>query len=186
MFRCPECEAEINQASEICPRCAADLAALVEAALAAEPSKPRSLPWLLATWGAVVGVIALGLYLFVWFVLPEYSSTEPARRSEARAEQALRAMQTSLENYARANGGNYPTSIEALAAAARAPVQAALEAGYTLTYAPGSPGSGADVRTYTLQARPARYGLRSYFTDQSGGIHFTRENRAAIASDPTL
>jgi type II secretory pathway pseudopilin PulG len=186
MFRCPECDAAINQASEICPRCGSDLAALVEAALAAEPSKRRSLPRLLATWGAVAGVIALGLYLFVWFVLPEYSSTEPARRSEARAEQAIRAMRTSLEVYARANGGNYPTSVEALGVAGRAPVQAGLEAGYTLAYAPGMPDPGGSVRTYTLQARPARYGLRSYFTDQSGVIHATRENRPATPQDPVL
>ena len=186
MFKCPECEGEINQASEICPRCGADLAALTEAAAAAEPAKPRSLSSLLAIWGAVIGVIAIGLYLFVWFVLPEYSSTEPARRSEARAEAALRAMHASLDTYARASGGNYPASIEALGAAGRSSAQAGLEAGYTLDYAPGAAGTDAIVRTYVLTARPMRYGLRNYYTDQSGTIHATRESRAATAQDPAL
>ncbi len=186
MFHCPECEGEINQASEICPRCGADLAALAVTAEAAEPAKPRSLAGLLMIWGAVIAVIGLGLYLFVWFVLPEYSSTEPARRSEARAEEALRAVQTSLDTHARANGGDYPASIEALGGAGRASAQAGLEAGYTMNYAPGAAGAHASVRTYVLTARPMRYRLRSYYTDQSGVIHATRENRAATAQDPVL
>ena len=186
MFKCPECEGEINQASEICPRCGADLAALAAAAVAAEPAKPRSLSSLLAIWGAVIGVIAIGLYLFVWFVLPEYSSTEPARRSEARAEEALRAMQTSLDIYARASGGNFPATIEALGAAGRSSAQAGLEAGYTLDYAPGAAGADGSVRTYMLTARAMRYGLRNYYTDQSRVIHATRESRAATAQDPVL
>ncbi len=186
MFKCPECEGEINQASEICPRCGADLAGLAAAVEAAEPSKPQSLPRLLLTWGAVIGVIALGLYFFVWFVLPEYSSTEPAQRSEARAEEALRAAQTSLDNYARANGGNYPRSIEALGAAGRSSAQAGLEAGYALSYVPGAAGADGGVRTYVLTARAMRYGLRNYYTDQGGALHATRENRAATSQDPVL
>lgn len=186
MFKCPECEGEINQASEICPRCGADLAALAEASAAAEPAQPRSLPRLLATWGGVIGVIALGLYFFVWFVLPEYSSTEPARRSEARAEEALRAMQASLDTYAGASGGNYPASLEALGAAGRSSAQAGLEAGYTFDYAPGAAGADGSVRTYVLTARAMRYGLRNYYTDQGGAMHATRESRAATAQDPAL
>ncbi len=186
MFKCPECEGEINQASEICPRCGADLAAIAAAAAAAEPAKPRSLPKLLLVWGAVIGVITLGLYLFVWFVLPEYSSTEPARRSEARAEEALRAMQAALETYARASGGNYPANIEALGAAGRSSAQAGLDAGYTLEYAPGAAGTDGSVRTYVLTARAMRYGLRNYYTDQTGVIHATRENRVATAQDAVL
>src|SRR6266849_1420942 len=64
MYTCPDCEAEINQATEICPRCGADLAQLAETALAAEPVKKRSLPRLLLIWAAVIAVIAAGLYAF--------------------------------------------------------------------------------------------------------------------------
>jgi hypothetical protein len=40
---------------------------------------------------------------------------------------------------------------------------------------------------FHLEARPKEYGkeaLRSYFTDESGKVHATPYNRAAIATDP--
>src|SRR5439155_21930607 len=104
MYRCAECEGEINQASEICPRCGSDLALLAEAALAAEPSKPRSTPRLLLIWVWVIVVIAGGIYLFVWYVLPEYSATESPQQAEVRAIDALRAVQYSITRYAAAEG----------------------------------------------------------------------------------
>ncbi len=185
MYTCPECEGEINQASEICPRCGADLALLAQLALASEPAKPRSLPRLLLIWGAVLAVVAAGLYAFVWQVLPEYSATDAPEQSEARAVDALRALQSALSLYASAEG-RYPESLEPLGAPGRSAAGAALRAGYTIQYTRGEADSEGIVRTYALLAQPSRYGLRSYFSDQSGAVHWTRERRAAAKSDPAL
>ena len=147
MYRCPECEGEINQASEICPRCGADLALLAEAALAAEPSKPRSTPRLLLIWVWVIVVIAGGIYLFVWYVLPEYSATESPQQAEVRAIDALRAVQSSLTRYAAAEG-HFPESLEPLGEQAKTAAQSALRGGYTLQYVPGGAVNGGTAHTY--------------------------------------
>jgi hypothetical protein len=185
VYSCPECEGEINQASEICPRCGADLASLAQTALAAEPAKPRSIPRLLFIWGMVLAVIGVGLYAFVWYVLPEYSTTDAPQQAEARGVEAVHAMQAALAAYF-SSENRYPEALESLGAPAQAAAQSALGAGYTLQYAPGPLGSDGAARTFTLSARPARYGLRSYYTDQSGVLHATAENRAATSSDPPL
>ena len=94
-------------------------------------------------------------------------------------------MQGALARYASAEG-HYPDSLEALGAQAQAAAQSALRSGYSLQYAAGTSGSGGGGHTYVLTARPGRYGLLSFFTDQTGAIHSTRENRLATASDPSL
>lgn len=185
MYACPECEGEINQASEICPRCGADLAQLSEAALAAEPAKKRSAPRLLLIWGSLIAVVAAGIYGFVWYVLPEYSATDTPRRAEVQAIEALQIMNATLSEY-RSAEGYFPESLEPLGAPAQRAAQAALRAGYTLQYQAGAAASNGTVHTYSLTARPARYGLLNFYTDQTGAIHTTRENRAAAASDPNL
>lgn len=186
MFTCPECEGEINPASELCPRCGADLAALAAAAAAVESAKERSLPELVFIWGAVIVVIAASLYAFVWHVLPEYSGTASARSAEARAVESLRAVQSAIGAYAAAQNGCYPGSPESLGDRARAAMMSAREAGYSLDYTPGPAESGGGARTYALTARALRFGLRNYFTDQTGVLRATRENRSATAQDPAL
>jgi hypothetical protein len=40
-----------------------------------------------------------------------------------------------------------------------------------------------------MEARPAQFGVdgvRSYWTDELGRVHWTRENRAATAADPVI
>jgi hypothetical protein len=60
--------------------------------------------------------------------------------------------------------------------------------GYNFTYTPGTSRLG-DISAYTLTAQPIEYGrtgVRSFFTDESGAIRWTRENRPAAAQDPPL
>jgi hypothetical protein len=185
MYTCPDCEAEINQATEICPRCGADLAQLAQTALAAEPVKKRSLPRLLLIWAAVIAVIAAGLYAFEWYVLPEYSATGAPQQAEAATVDALRVVQSQLSLFTSAEG-HYPESLEPLGAQAKAAAQAASRGGYTLQYTPGAPEKDGAVHAYTLTARAGRYGLLSFYTDQTGAIHKTRENRDAAPQDPVL
>jgi hypothetical protein len=60
--------------------------------------------------------------------------------------------------------------------------------GYTFTYTPPTSRLG-DVSTYTLTAHPIEYGktgVRGFFTDESGVIRWTGEDRPATAQDAPL
>jgi len=64
-----------------------------------------------------------------------------------------------------------------------------VKAGYRLACTPGATDAGGRIVAYTITARPIEYrlsGRRSFFTDQSGAIHATSENRAATARDAAL
>jgi len=66
--------------------------------------------------------------------------------------------------------------------------------GYRFTYTPGPRDAKGAINSYTIIARPIKYGkvyaegkmVRSFFTDQSGIIRFTSEERPATATDPVL
>ena len=61
-------------------------------------------------------------------------------------------------------------------------------AGYRFTYTPG-PGPFGKIAGYAISARPLMYGCtgkRSIFTDPSGVLHATLDDRAATAQDPTF
>lgn len=183
MYTCRECERPINQATEICPYCGADLTAPpVEEA---EPPKKPNLIKTLAYWSVVVAA----MWAFLWFILPEKKG-DAAARAEATAIEALRVTQRALAEYAATHGGAYPQSLEALADQLRTVAQKAQGEGYVLDYAAGPPEMAAEaagiVRTYALGARAAYYGYRNFFTDQSGVIRGTQENRAATLKDPPI
>ena len=176
MYTCRECERPINQASEICPYCGADL---TQAAQPEAPSPPRSLKSILTRWGVIVFSLSIALWTFVHYVLPH----NPAARAEAQAAGALREVGAALSAYAATQGGSYPVQLEALGERVRGPAQSALSGGYRLEYTPGPAGSGGSVRTFVLLARPGNFGYRNFYLDQSGVVHATSENRPAIDQD---
>ena len=184
MFACRECEREVNQATEVCPYCGADL---TEAGLppTGEPEKKRSRAAILLRWGVLLVAVTAAIWGFLWFILPERAG-DPAARAEARATEALGELRTALAAYAGAQGGAYPASLELLGERARAPAQRAMSEGYQLQYTPGSPGSDALVHNYVLLARPGNYGYRNFYTDETGVIRATRENRPATAQDAPI
>ncbi len=64
--------------------------------------------------------------------------------------------------------------------------------GYRFTYQPGAPDAEGKIRTYTILARPLRFhstmfrkatGFWNFFTDQTGVIRMTGEDRPATAQD---
>ena len=58
--------------------------------------------------------------------------------------------------------------------------------GYFFTYHAGAADRKGRIHTYSLIARPLRYGddgYRSFFTDEAAVIHWTAEDRAPNASD---
>jgi len=182
MYTCRECERPINQATELCPYCGADL---TESALppAEQPPEKRNLPGVLLRWG----VLLAALWGFLWFVLPERvgSPGATAAQAEAQAIAALREIGAALDAHAEAQGG-YPASLEILGDRARKPAQTAQSEGYVLHYTPGPPAADRAVRSYTLLARPGYYGHRSFYADETGTLRATRENRPATAQDPPI
>lgn len=181
MYTCRECERPVNQATEVCPYCGADLTASVEAEDTAKKRRPL---------GAVVrwGVLLAAIWGFLWFVLPERRGDTTAQ-AEAQAIELLRLAQTALAAHADAQG-SFPPSLDQLpaesAAAVREAAQRALRDRYDLVYAPGPAGPDGRVSSFALRARAGHYGYRNFFVDQTGVVRATRENRAATADDPPI
>src|ERR1700682_6173574 len=112
MYKCPECETEINQASEICPHCRADLAGLAPVLLAAEPVPKRTTFPIILISVVALAIIAGTLYLFIWYVLPSRTGANSPGEAEGRAIRSLRAFQQVLDAYAKDEAGRYPSSPE--------------------------------------------------------------------------
>ncbi|MBZ5659885.1 MAG: hypothetical protein LAO08_05705 [Acidobacteriia bacterium] len=181
MFTCRECESDINQGTEICPHCGADLTSL---SLGAElpPAKP-GLKKILLRWGVLLGVLLAAIWSFLWFVVPERQGN-PTTAAEDRAVQSLREVHEALSEYASAEGGAYPGQFEALGDRGRGAAQLSQSAGYQLQYSPGPIEADGKIHTYMLQDKAGNYGFRNFFADESGVLRATRESRAATAQDP--
>ena len=183
MYTCRECEREVNQATEICPYCGADL---TDAGLpqSAEPAKKRSLASILLRWGILLLALSVALWGFLWYILPERAGPRlAAARAEGQAMEALIEVRAALLDYAAAQGGSYPASLEVLGDRARGPAQKALSEGYRVQYTAGPVGSDGVVRNYVLLARPGNYGYRNFYMDETGVLRATPENRLATAQD---
>jgi len=62
-------------------------------------------------------------------------------------------------------------------------------AAYTFTYTPGPLNSVGEITTYTLTAVPSDAGCTDWnrnFTEETGLIRWTHENRPATAQDPPI
>jgi hypothetical protein len=180
MYNCRECETEINQATEICPHCGADLTVSITGA--AQPAAKPSLQKILLRWGVLLGVLLAAIWSFLWFVVPERQGN-PTTQAEARAVESLRQVRAALADYASAQRGAYPREFEALGEPVRTAAQFAQSVKYQIQYTPGPAEADGSIRSYALQARAGNYGFLSFYTDNSGVVHATRENRPATAQD---
>jgi len=184
MYTCRECDQPINPASELCPYCGADLTA--EAAPGPEAPAKKPNPLLMALrWT----VLLAAMWAFLWFVLPERKGNATAQ-AEARAIELLRETRAALSAYAEAQGGSFPPSLEALPPEShervRLAAQNALREGYELFYTPEPPNADGRVTSFALRARAGHYGYRNFFTDETGTLRATRENRQATIQDPSI
>jgi len=177
VFTCRECEQPVNQATEICPYCGADLTG------PAEPDQPEKKSPL---WKKIViwGVLVAGLWAIFWLAMPQRFA-KPDVAAESGAIDALRQVRGALVSYSSATGG-FPGSLEALGDDVRGPAQRAMGLGYVLQYTPSPPGADGRVHGFALVARPGNFGFRNFFTDESGVIRATREDRPATAADPPI
>jgi type IV pilus assembly protein PilA len=161
--------------------------------------------------GIVEGLVCMFL-LSMYFVAsglgPEGLTLSRRVASESMAVSNLREIKTAAVSYQSQHKIGYPPSLVALGPPApnekpscRAadlidPLLASGEkSGYVFTYTPGpsveKPAAGcpSGVQAYTVAARPLRYqetGTRSFFTDETGVIRSTSEDRAATKDDPPL
>lgn len=182
MVTCPGCDNEINQATEVCPHCGADLTlGLGESARRKKPSLAK----ILLRWGVLIGVLLAAIWSFLWFVVsPRTGNVE--LEAETQAVQSIDDVHAALVDYAQAQGGVYPETLEVLGPAVRLAAQRAQSEGYQLQYAAGPAGADGALRNYSLEARAGNYSYRSFYSDASGVVRATRENRDANSADPPI
>jgi hypothetical protein len=179
MYTCRECEQAINQATEVCPYCGADLTG-PSAGESAAPTKKSSA----ARITLIVGLAVVLLWAVAWFAVPwRISGSKPEAQEHAR--DGLTAVQEVLAAY-EASEGSFPPSLEVLGDRVRAAAQKAQSGHYTLQYTPGNPDANGRIKSYALVARAGNFGYLNFYTDESGMVRATAENRAATAQDPPL
>ena len=182
MYTCRECDQQINTASEVCPYCGADLTAPAGAGFgeAVQPAKKSSAKGIAIACGILlVTIAAVG-----WFAVPWHMSGSKTD-SEMRARDALATIQDALNHYESSEAA-FPSSLEALGDTARGAAQKAQLGHYSLQYAPGKPDAEGRVKSYTLIARPGNFGYLNFYTDESGVLRATLEDRAATVQDPPV
>jgi hypothetical protein len=183
MYTCRQCEEEINQATEICPHCGADLTIIPADDPAFKP--PPSRRKRVIRWIVLLTVLFGSLWSFLWFVISPRTG-QPTLQAEQQALDSIAQVQSALASYAQVMSGAYPSTLDPLGTAVRVAAQRAQGFGYQLAYAPGPLGNDGGIHGYSLQATAGNHGYRSFYTDESGVIRATREERAATASDPPL
>lgn len=179
MYVCRNCEQPINSASVVCPYCGANQSEPIPGEVA-KPAKKRSAVKL----SVAIAIVVLGIWGIIWFALPlRFENPRPAAEKSAIA--SLRAVQKELATYQ--NGaGSFPSALETLGEPAVQAAQQAMSGGYGLRYTPGQIDANGNAHSYSLVALPRNYGYRSFYTDQTGEMRATRDNRAATAQDAVM
>ena len=146
--------------------------------------------------------IFLIAYLVLVFVVADAIPSTlrtPIAAHQASAVGLLRIINTAEVTYASTYDGFSPTLSALGPPPANAPPTASVagliddvlaggrKSGYRFAYLPGPKDSDGHIKSYTVVARPLEYnncGVNSYFTDESGVIRQTSEDRPATAKDP--
>lgn len=180
MYTCRDCEQPINQATEVCPYCGADLTEVPFDIESLAAPRKKSAKKMVILWA----IVLLGLVAIAWFALPwRLAGSKP--ESEAHGGAAITELQQALAAY-QSTEGDFPSSLEPLGTRAHDALQEVQSGRYTLQYTPGNPESSGSIKTYALTARAGNYGYLNFFTDETGVIRATRENRTATAADPRI
>jgi len=126
---------------------------------------------------------------------------EPKRTGSDAVIWAMRVINTAEVYYEKGTGKGWSPTLAALGASANGYKPAAKdvtqlndalagvkEAGYKLVYKSGAPDKDGRINTYTVAARPVKWkeGALSVYTDDTGKIRGTTENRAPTVKYPPL
>lgn len=151
---------------------------------------------------AILAAITAGAFTYLAVVWSAYFYGTGIPSNAASAVGSLRTTNMAEITYASTYGHGYSPTLAVLGPPAQnaQPMDSAAglvdealasgrEGGYTFTYTPGPQDVHGMIDRYTLSARPLKYGetgTRSFFTDQTGVIHCTNEDRPAAAKDPAI
>ena len=160
--------------------------------------------------GFVIPILyAFALFILFGIALPGLLPPSHLPANQASAVASLRTINVAAANYQATYGNGFPSSLAALgppAGGTPANCNAAelidsllasgQKHGYKIEYKPGpaleKPASGCALpgaKSYAVVARPLKYqktGVRSIFTDESGVIRWTADDRPATAQDPPI
>jgi len=135
---------------------------------------------------------------------PASAQDEPLEDPLSRRNSAVYALFTIIDSesaYAMTYKTGYSPTLAVLGGSAGTPSSASAAGlideelaagkkhGYTFTYKPGPADASGHIKTYVVVARPVKFGKTgdgSFFTDESGVVHMTSEDRPATAKDPPL
>ncbi len=157
-------------------------------------------------WSVKDVMLYVALVILILVILSTISPVNLLRSrtaaNQASAVSSLRTINTAEVTYSSRYNSGYSPSLSALgeggAGSQPTPSAAGLidsvlasgvKSGYRITYVSGLPDKTGHIKTYTVVARPVEYGKSgkmSFFTDESGVICQTEEDRPATAKDPPL
>lgn len=170
--------------------------ALTQLAVAVTANKTLGHPGQKIRWTRVFATVGI----FVFIVLINAAISIPmllAARKVAHEKSAVSALHKINEcaaAYATVHAEQgYPASLSAMGPAdggcLSAQVARENRNGYRFTYTAIDVDSSGRVTTYAASGRPIRYGesgYKSFYTDESGKIRFTPDNREPTAGDPLV
>lgn len=160
-------------------------------------------------WGFAFGTLfSLALLVSLGVAVPS-SLHNPKAENEDSARKWLREINWTAVTYYQEFRNGYPPNLVALGPPPQDQQRGCNHAnwlqdlgvlsgerdGYRFEYSPGPPvekparGCVPGVKSYTVTARPLRYrktGKRSFFTDETGVIRYTEEDREATAQDSPI
>ena len=149
-------------------------------------------------WDGVIrvgNVLCAGLLLFALYL---FTSTGLLRSALAVRENsalfAVRKINDCASSYAQAHPEQgYPRSLSAMGPAGTGCLDKEVAKGqrdrYRFLYSPGPADATGQIATYWITAGPVRFGssgVRNFFSDESGRIRVTYEDRPATAEDPAV
>ena len=177
MYRYPTCRFAMGLAFLVAPTLA--VVARLMGDFSSEEAGRKLANWVLAA-AVVTGV-------FLSPVLTHTKTCWPAA-SEAVAINNLRQLRGAIAVHIAVHGGEPPEAFDEIAKSHMdpRPLTSGEEEGYMFTYVPGPAEADGKRRHYTILARPLQFGKtgkQNFFTDETGVIRFTTENRPANSND---
>jgi hypothetical protein len=158
-------------------------------------SKPTYSIWKIAP-ALVLGTIFLSMALSA-----QEAPGVPSHKGQLTAVGSLRSINTAEAYYAKKYGKGFSSALAQLGVPPEGTEVSAMAAGllansltggtknnFIFKYSAGARGADENISTYTVIAQPVKWekGVKSFFTDQTGVIRGTDQNRPARASDPAL